>query len=306
MVMTAQFSEMAMKKEAAIIEQEMMMYDDDYEQQIYQSLLKQLYSSHPIRHDIAGTIESVEATTYQALMDAYRLFYHPENMVMVVVGNVDASEIQQKVESTFQRYLNRVNDYHHTAVIIDEISKKPSHHIVKKDVAIPMLMMGIRLKLTDTKTLWERAMDDIKMSFLLSGVFGKGGNIYRDLMKRHVINDAFDYFSSYEESYGHLIVFTETKKPSLSKKALIKALEQIKTTLPDEKQFELSKRKLIGEYIQMFDQISQLANQVLDYEMKSISLFDFFKELSALTYDDVLKMRDDILLDSLVSITFSN
>lgn len=80
------------EKEKGIIGQEIQMYDDDPEWQLFFGYINCLYGNHAITKDIAGTIESISHITPEVLYKCYNNFYKPSNMVICVVGNVDVEE----------------------------------------------------------------------------------------------------------------------------------------------------------------------------------------------------------------------
>ncbi len=55
--------------------------------------LRAMYQRHPIRVDIAGSVESIYDITKDDLYLCYETFYHPSNMVLFVVGDVNPEEI---------------------------------------------------------------------------------------------------------------------------------------------------------------------------------------------------------------------
>lgn len=57
------------------------------------NLLKCLYKNHPVRIDIAGTVESISHITDKLLYDCYDTFYNLNNMALAVVGNVDVESV---------------------------------------------------------------------------------------------------------------------------------------------------------------------------------------------------------------------
>ena len=76
------------EKEKGIIGQEIRMYEDNPNWRVFFNLLDCLYVNHPVKLDIAGTIESISKITKELLYDCYYTFYTPSNMVVVVVGDL--------------------------------------------------------------------------------------------------------------------------------------------------------------------------------------------------------------------------
>lgn len=56
---------------------------------VYFGLIENLFHSHPVKIDIAGTIESISHITADLLYLCYNTFYHPSNMLFFVTGPVD-------------------------------------------------------------------------------------------------------------------------------------------------------------------------------------------------------------------------
>ena len=87
------FTEQTIAKEQGIIGQEIKMYDDSPDWRLITGLFECLYHSHPIRSDIAGTVESIAEITPAMLYDSCKAFYAPGNMVLAAAGNTTMEQI---------------------------------------------------------------------------------------------------------------------------------------------------------------------------------------------------------------------
>ena len=90
------------EKEKGIIGQEIRMYRDNPEWRVYFNLLAALYKNHPVKIDIAGTIESIADINKENLYLCYNTFYHPSNMVIIVVGDVDPDKVFENIETAIK------------------------------------------------------------------------------------------------------------------------------------------------------------------------------------------------------------
>ena len=86
------FSEKTVEKEKGIIGQEITMYDDNPDWRLYYGVIQNLYENHPVRIDIAGTVESISHINKDLLYECYGTFYHPSNMLLFVVGPVNVEQ----------------------------------------------------------------------------------------------------------------------------------------------------------------------------------------------------------------------
>ncbi|KDE48362.1 hypothetical protein DI43_05200 [Geobacillus sp. CAMR12739] len=73
------------------------MYDDNPDWRVYFGAIESMYHNHPVKIDIAGTVESIAQITKELLYECYETFYHPSNMLLFVVGPVDEQKIMQQI-----------------------------------------------------------------------------------------------------------------------------------------------------------------------------------------------------------------
>jgi predicted Zn-dependent peptidase len=113
------FTDELVEKEQGIIAQEIRMYDDDPEWRIFFGLLTCLYQSHPVRDNIAGSVESIAKIDAATLRRCYDMFYHPTNMCLAISGPVDPAEVMDRVERD-QADRNPDGRVRHERVPVDE------------------------------------------------------------------------------------------------------------------------------------------------------------------------------------------
>ncbi len=68
------------------------MYDDSPDWRLLNALFRCLYADHPLRDDIAGTVESIAELTPQMLYNCTKAFYAPSNMVLSVAGKITLAQ----------------------------------------------------------------------------------------------------------------------------------------------------------------------------------------------------------------------
>ncbi|GFP20623.1 hypothetical protein HKBW3S03_02126, partial [Candidatus Hakubella thermalkaliphila] len=102
-VQTPYFTSESVEKEKGIIEQEIRMYEDNAQWRIFFNLLAAMYQEYPVRVDIAGTVESIRKIDKDVLYKCYRTFYHPSNMALFVVGDVDPGRVLEQVEANISK-----------------------------------------------------------------------------------------------------------------------------------------------------------------------------------------------------------
>ena len=104
-VQSPYFTAETVAKEQGIIGQEIRMYDDEPNAVVYYNALRAMYSEHPLKVDIAGTVESVNRIDKEALYSCYNTFYNPANMVLCVVGGIDHEKVAEIVEKNIKKII---------------------------------------------------------------------------------------------------------------------------------------------------------------------------------------------------------
>ena len=84
------FTQESVDKERGIIEQEIRMYEDNADSACFENLFAAMYSRHPARIPICGSVESIAEITPETLYACHKAFYDPGNMMLCAIGDVDA------------------------------------------------------------------------------------------------------------------------------------------------------------------------------------------------------------------------
>lgn len=71
------------------------MYEDNPDFAVYINLMKCLFAQSPLRDSVAGTVESIAEITPEILYACHKVFYHPSNMALCVVGDVDPDAVER-------------------------------------------------------------------------------------------------------------------------------------------------------------------------------------------------------------------
>jgi len=101
MVLHSTLPEEECVKEKEVILREIAMGQDDPDQRLGEALFATAFREHPYRYPIIGHREVFSAVTRSDLLAYYRARYVPNNLVVVVVGDVSVEEVQAEVQKHF-------------------------------------------------------------------------------------------------------------------------------------------------------------------------------------------------------------
>ncbi|AWT60649.1 MAG: putative zinc protease [Candidatus Moanabacter tarae] len=91
-------------REREVILREIDMGMDDPDRRVTQALFGNAYRLHPYRNPVIGYREVFEKLQRESLVTYYKAQYVPNNIVLVVVGDVDVDTVKEEVERNFGKY----------------------------------------------------------------------------------------------------------------------------------------------------------------------------------------------------------
>lgn len=281
------FTQETVEKEQGIIGQEIKMYDDSADWRVMTNLFAALYKNHPIRLDIAGTVESISEITADLLYRCYGAFYHPSNMVLAVAGSVDP----EQVLSIADRMLKPTKPVTLECAPADE-PEEICESLVRQhlDVGIPIFNLGFKDKL-GTLT----AAQSVRMDILLESIFEKWTPLYRKLMDDGLINPSFSagYLNSRDTQTA--IISGESQQPEAVRNAIYAELERLRREGIDPQDFECAKRSIYGQLVAGLASNEGIANAIADCCFSGIEIYSLLDEAAAVTLDEINEMLNERL-----------
>lgn len=278
------------EKEKGIINQEINMYDDDPDWRYYFGSIQNLYHNHPIKVDIAGTNESVNKTTKKDLERCYHTFYHPSNMILFLIGDLDIEETFSLIQKN-----QELKSFDNPQEIIKEDVIEPrdifkQEEILKMDVIMPKVMMSLKVN-EILKNPIDKLKREVAMNLLLDILYSESSVLYEKWIQDEIINDTFGYSFTQERDYCFIQIGGDTKKPQLFKSEIQKSVENIDDFSIDEDQFERVKKKNIGSLISLFNNLESTANLFSRYLLEDVLVFDLLETMMNVTLEDVESMK---------------
>ncbi len=282
-VQSPYFTEETVKKEQGIIGQEIRMYDDSPGWRVMFNMLRAMYHNHPVRIDIAGTVESIAKIDYSLLYKCYKTFYNPSNMFICIAGNVDAERVLKQIKEGIKPSK--------TVEIEKTLCNEPSEVLncyteQKLSVAAPIFCFGYK---ENPKEPQRTAKGKICTALLMEIIAGDASPLYKRLMSSGLINDEFssEHFNGY--GYSAVLFEGESNNPRAVAKEIKNEVERLRTEGIDKKLFSAVRAGMYGNAIRLFNSVEGIAMQMVDCAMNETELFDDIKYLKAVTVEDVQK-----------------
>ncbi|MCA1059101.1 insulinase family protein [Rossellomorea aquimaris] len=289
------FTEKTVEKEKGIIGQEITMYDDNPDWRLYFGVIQNMYKNHPVKIDIAGTIESITPITKDMLYQCYNTFYHPSNMLLFVVGAVDPDQIMNQIRSNQEK-----KDYEKMPEIKRKFEDEPDtvaekKQVLKMNVQSPKCLVGLKAPEPQQQGK-EMLRQELSMNVFLDMLFGKSSAYYSELYNDGLIDETFHYDYTQENGFGFLTVGGDTEKPDeLAEKVQSLLLKAKQESLFTEEGLERTKKKKIGSFLRAINSPEYIANQFTRYAFNEMDLFEVVPTLESLKYDDIQAVANSII-----------
>lgn len=286
------FTEKTVQKEQGIIGQEIQMCRDEAGWEALFSLLRAMYKTHPVRIDIAGTVESIAEITPELLYKCYETFYNFSNMVLCVAGNVTPDEVLSVADRLLkpQKPIAIERKFHREPREVAE-----SYTEETLSVAFPIFSLGFKEAVeTPERSLREILISDI----ILEAVAGKTSAFYSELLEAGLINTSFEseYFCGY--GYAAWIFTGESPDGREVQKRITARIRALQETGISKADFERIRKKLYGRSIMQFNDIDGIANAMVSAYFCKEGLFDETEILQSLTLDEVnVRLRTALQTD---------
>lgn len=293
-VQSPYFTDENVEKEKGIIEQEIKMYEDNPYFKIYDGILFNSFSKHPIKYPIAGTVSDVYSITKEDLYECYNTFYHPANMFLVIVGNVDANEVIDTIKANQERKKFdkfkpiELKEYDEP----NKVCKK--HEEVKMNIEISKL--GIGYKIDCSKI--DKNINDIKtyLSILLDLKLGSTSTLNEKLKELNLITMDIDITLVNTNKHILVILNVETDETD---KVLNMIEEELSNLEISENDFERKKKVRKSNCIYRSDSIYSLNNKIMSNIMNHNKvILDDYKKIDELNIKDLNKIIKNINLDN--------
>lgn len=276
------------EKEKGIIAQEIRMYEDEPGWQGYFTMVQGLYQNHPIRRDIAGTVEDIYSLTPEMLMDCYDTFYHPTNLVMAVAGDVSLEAVLAAVDRYFPDRIERPI----LSTPIDEPDAAGERYVEKEMlVSRPIFHLGFKDNHTDVNG-FELAKKEMEVEILLEYLFGKSSPFYKELYEAGLINNEFDCWYDLSDYFSFCVINGESGDPKAVERCAFKHIASLKEEGVEEARFKEIRNGLYGALVVETDQAYSMVNRMVGNHLNGANTLDSIEALQTITAEDLCRRAE--------------
>lgn len=241
--------------EADVIRREIAMGEDNPEQVLGKALFRTAYSVHPCRYPVIGYLDLFNQLDRDALYAYYREKYSPDNIFLVVAGDIDEDAVIDQVEKALGGLERRRRS---PVVLPDEPEQLGLRH---EEVEFPTDLFRGRLAwpIPNGNHADVPALD--LMVDILGG--GRSSRLYRAIREEKQLAHSISAYAYTPSFAGQMVIGfdTDPDKAEAAEEAIFEEVELFKTRGVTGDELEKAKRQALSS---QFSTLTDMRSQASD------------------------------------------
>ena len=276
MVKNPLFDSKELEKERKVIFEEIKMYHDNPTLHVFEQIHKCLYEK-PFGIPLIGTYDSMNSINREKMLEKFKEVYHPNNMILIVVGDADFEMIVKFAEENFPKTRGKL--------FLQDIKKKNESKIEKrKGIDQANLIFAYHVPLAGDKKSYAAEI----LITLMAG--GLSSRLFNEIREKRNLTYSIKGESNIHNTFAYNLIYVGTTKENVGvvKKIILEEFEKVSKELGEE-ELKQVKEQVIGNYqISMEDSQLQMSNLLLhETNGNAQKFYDFEKNISGVKLEDV-------------------
>ena len=280
-----------MNREVEVVIDEIESYQDQPAELIYDEFESLIFPSHPLGRNILGDAETLRTFRSDDMQNFARRLYHPERMVLYVLGNVEPEKILRVVERNITRYDCKHNTLSlpTTHVKFGNVTAGLSHITREKSTHQAHVVVG-------APSFGGNDSRHLHMYFLSNMLGGPAMSSRLNLALRErngLVYTVESNCTTYTDTGVWSVYYgCDAKDRKRCHKLVLRELDRLTQSPLSQRTLDAARRQLKGQIGISYDNFENVAigmgKRYLHYG-KTLSQKQLFERLDALTPDDLLQ-----------------
>lgn len=297
MVFNASFIPDEIEKEKPVVLQEIQRKYSNPLYDMRKEMYTKLFKNTPYEMEVIGTAENVNSFDSKILREYYKSNYHPQNITLVVVGDIDQSLVNKLAQNFFSQENKskpaQINRYEWKTFVKDN-----STEIFKRDVAQEYVLIGYQVNATAKDAPAYEVLTEILSGgeyTILNKVLKYEKNIVTSVYASEILSKNCGAYII------HMLIAPEDRQKAVSE--LNNTLKAFYSNPVSESELEKAKNRLISRTVFRQEKTSQEANEI-GYSY-TLDLKDYYNtynsKINAVTAEEIKKVAEEIFLSPAIT-----
>lgn len=257
MVFNALLLQSEIDREKPVVLQEINRKYDDPSYKMWQDLQATLFEGTPYARQVIGSSETVSAFTKQEIVDYYNKFYHPQNMTLVIVGDIE----EKQALDLAAKYFNQTRDVPAGKLYKGENQVTFTKSIdknFKADVNVDYAVFSFPTGEQDINTVYA---EEVFAEVLSGGEYSLLNEIIKNKNNTAIYVTDIGLFNHYNGLFGAMAVVPKGNGEKFRNEAM-EIINNIATGNIEESRIEKAKNRLKSKNIFEEENVSSLAQNI--------------------------------------------
>ena len=231
--------------------------------QVFEQMSLGLFKKHPYRWQTIGSLEHLASATLDDFKKFNKIYYVPNNAVLVVAGDIDIAETKKMVQDYFGP-IPKGADIERKTFVEDPITETIYRTHEDSNIQIPLILMGYR---TPAQTERDAYVLDMISTYLSDG---RSSKLYKKLVDEKKMALQVFAFNNSQEDYGSYLVgglpVGETSLEEI-RNEIDEEILKVQTELISEKDRQKLQNKFENNFVNSNSSIEGIANSLARFYM---------------------------------------
>lgn len=295
MLLNATIPQPELDRERKVVQEEIRRSKDNPGTILFNNMASNLFKGHPYSKETLGTTEIIGSIPRQDIMDYYRTWYVPPNMITIIVGDVNTDKVVSLVQQKFGG-----REYRKPIAVkypIPASIKKAEEKLEYGDYNTGYSILGFRgVPITDKKDNY--ALD---IAAIILGD-GRTSRLYQGVKeKADIVNNiSSGHYSMKDSSIFYVSSDFKPENYDKLKSAITKEIDRMRTEGVTEQELARAKTKVLRSFQYENESVEDIAGSIgyimtIDGNLKSYT--DYVENVSKIQADDVKKALNKFVLE---------
>jgi len=260
------FPEKELQREVEKTRAAIQSEEDQPEEVAEKAFQKDLFGTGPYGHPVEGTKESLPRLTRDAVIRFHSSFYHPNNSILSVVGDITAQEVHTKILPRFEKWpKGKIKE----EVVVTTFAEAQKTLKINRSITQANIILGQAGVRRDNPDYYALTV----MNYILGGG-GFSSRLMEEIRNKRGLAYSVASFFDYGKYPGSFQIVLQTKNASAREgiSLSLQQMERIRKELVSEKEIEGAKKYLVGSFPMRFDTQAKLVNFLSQVEYYGLGL----------------------------------
>jgi len=258
---TPYFTKESVNNERGIIEEEISMYENNPNSELVYKAYNNIFVNDKHSELISGKKEDIKKITIDNLYECYNTFYNPNNMFIIITGNVNPYEALAIIEENMSK-----KEYNNPTIINksfnEPIKVKTEYEEKYMNVEINKVNISFKIPKKNFKCLGLSDIElEIYIGLLFNILFGSTSILQDKLITSKIVSNGINISKTFTKDYIVVSLLSDTEYVETYINMVRDTMKNIKIS---ESELERKLKVYKSNYILHFDDIELVNNNIQD------------------------------------------